>query len=248
MKWTVGELNARTTRPPATVAKVRGSAGVGAQAQQWKPKARPYSFNLAGNHFWGRAARSFVWGIMWDIIDIVNDIVYDNIAAGGRTVWSYWCSAPTIRTRWFSSKPTSTCSGTALCGMSALNSLTTVPCVPQAPLAPLIQCFKGSNSHPIIPYCFKDDQCFESASANTQRDSGSSSRQYKVEWCGATAAVLPWCPLLKQTGKDQELTSRSYQGKQEKGSKNLEASARPEATSRRCRVDWTPELRIRQKI
>ena len=46
--------------------------------------------------------------------------------------------------------------------------------------APLIPCFIGGNSHPTIPYCFKDDQRFGDASADTQRDRGNGSRLCEV--------------------------------------------------------------------
>ncbi len=52
--------------------------------------------------------------------------------------------------------------------------------------APLIPCFVGGNSHPTIPHSFKDDQRLGSASADTQRDRGNSSRLYEVyiwTWC-----------------------------------------------------------------
>ncbi len=46
--------------------------------------------------------------------------------------------------------------------------------------APLIPCFISGNSHPIIPYRFKDDWCIGHASADTQRDRGNGSRLYEV--------------------------------------------------------------------
>ena len=46
--------------------------------------------------------------------------------------------------------------------------------------APLIQCFIGGNRHPMIPHRFKDDQRPGSASADTQRDRGNSSKIYEV--------------------------------------------------------------------
>ena len=49
--------------------------------------------------------------------------------------------------------------------------------------APLIPCFIGGNSHPTIPYCFKDDRRIGhagDASADTQRDRGNGSRLYEV--------------------------------------------------------------------
>jgi hypothetical protein len=41
--------------------------------------------------------------------------------------------------------------------------------------APLIPCFIGGNSHPTIPYLFKDNR----RSADTQRDRGNGSRLYE---------------------------------------------------------------------
>jgi hypothetical protein len=41
-------------------------------------------------------------------------------------------------------------------------------------------CFIGGNSHPTIPYRFKDDQRIGHASADTQRDRGNDSRLYEV--------------------------------------------------------------------
>jgi hypothetical protein len=46
--------------------------------------------------------------------------------------------------------------------------------------APLVPCFIGGNSHPTIPYRFKDDQRIGHASADTQRDQGNGSRLYEV--------------------------------------------------------------------
>jgi hypothetical protein len=46
--------------------------------------------------------------------------------------------------------------------------------------APLILCFIGGNSHPTIQHSFKDDWRLGSASADTQRDRGNSSRLYEV--------------------------------------------------------------------
>ena len=46
--------------------------------------------------------------------------------------------------------------------------------------APLIPCFIGGNSHPTIPYRFKDDRRIGHASADTQRDRGNGSRLYEV--------------------------------------------------------------------
>jgi hypothetical protein len=51
---------------------------------------------------------------------------------------------------------------------------------------PRIQCFISSNSHPTIPYRFKDDLCIGHASPDTQRDRGNSSRLYEMNiwmWC-----------------------------------------------------------------
>ena len=45
---------------------------------------------------------------------------------------------------------------------------------------PFIQCFIGGNSHPTIPYRFKDDRRIGHASADTQRDWGNCSRLYEV--------------------------------------------------------------------
>ena len=44
----------------------------------------------------------------------------------------------------------------------------------------LILCFIGGNSHPTIPHRFKDDPRPGSASADTQQDSGNSSKIYEV--------------------------------------------------------------------
>ena len=61
-----------------------------------------------------------------------------------------------------------------------------LPCVCLCPVAnvqgraPLIPCFIGGNSHPTIPYRFKDDQRIGHASADTQRDRGNGSRLYEV--------------------------------------------------------------------
>ncbi len=41
-------------------------------------------------------------------------------------------------------------------------------------------CFIGGNSHPTIPYRFKDDQRIGHASADTQRDRGNGNRLYEV--------------------------------------------------------------------
>jgi hypothetical protein len=46
--------------------------------------------------------------------------------------------------------------------------------------APLVPCFIGGNSHPTIPYRFKDDRRIEHASADTQRGRGNSTRLYEV--------------------------------------------------------------------
>jgi hypothetical protein len=64
-----------------------------------------------------------------------------------------------------------------------------LPCLYICPVAnlnvlgriPLIQCFIGGNSHPTIPYRFKDDRHIGHASTNTQRDRGNGSRLYEVE-------------------------------------------------------------------
>ena len=67
-----------------------------------------------------------------------------------------------------------------------------LPCLYICPVAnvlgcsPLIPCFIGGNSHHTIPHSFKDDWGLGSASADTQRDRGNSSRLYKVNiwmWC-----------------------------------------------------------------
>ena len=61
-----------------------------------------------------------------------------------------------------------------------------LPCLYICPVAnvlgrtPLIPCFIGGNSHPTIPYRFKDDQRIGHASADTQRDQGNGSRLYVV--------------------------------------------------------------------
>jgi hypothetical protein len=61
-----------------------------------------------------------------------------------------------------------------------------LPCLYICPVAnvlgraPLIQCFIGGNSHPTIPYRFKDYRRIGHASADTQRDRGNSSRLYEV--------------------------------------------------------------------
>ena len=63
-----------------------------------------------------------------------------------------------------------------------------LPCLYICPVAnvlgraPLIPCFIGGNSHPTIPYRFKDDRRIGHGSADTQRDRGNGSR------LGATAA------------------------------------------------------------
>jgi hypothetical protein len=44
----------------------------------------------------------------------------------------------------------------------------------------LIPCFFCGNSHPTIPYRFKDDRRIGHASADTQWDRGNSSRLYEV--------------------------------------------------------------------
>ena len=61
-----------------------------------------------------------------------------------------------------------------------------LPCLYICPVAnvlgcaPLIPCFIDRNSHPTIPYRFKDDhRRLGSASADTQRDRGNSSRLYR---------------------------------------------------------------------
>ncbi len=46
--------------------------------------------------------------------------------------------------------------------------------------APPIPSFIGGNSHPTIPYRFKDDRRIGHASADTQRDRGNGSRLYEV--------------------------------------------------------------------
>ncbi len=67
---------------------------------------------------------------------------------------------------------------------SASNQL--LPCLYICPMtnvlgqAPLIPFFVGGNIHPTIPHSFKDDQRLGSASADTQRDRGNSSRLYEV--------------------------------------------------------------------
>ena len=61
-----------------------------------------------------------------------------------------------------------------------------LPCLYICPVAnvlgraPLIPCFIGGNSHPTIPYRFKDDRRIGDASADTQRDRGNGSRLYEV--------------------------------------------------------------------
>ncbi len=69
-----------------------------------------------------------------------------------------------------------------------------LPCLYFCPVAnvlghaPLVQCFIGGNSHPTIPYRFKDDQRFGHASVDTQRDQGNGSRLYEVNiW------MWPYC-------------------------------------------------------
>ena len=46
--------------------------------------------------------------------------------------------------------------------------------------APHIPCFIGGNSHPTIPYRFKDDRRIGNGSADTQRDRGNGSRLFEV--------------------------------------------------------------------
>ena len=61
-----------------------------------------------------------------------------------------------------------------------------LPCLYICPLAnvlgraPLIPCFIGGNSHPTIPYRFKDDLRLGDASVDTQRDRGNGSRLDEV--------------------------------------------------------------------
>jgi hypothetical protein len=61
-----------------------------------------------------------------------------------------------------------------------------LPCLYMCPVAnvlgraPLIKRFIGSKRHPTIPHSFRDDWHLGSASADTQRDWGNSSRLYKV--------------------------------------------------------------------
>ncbi len=61
-----------------------------------------------------------------------------------------------------------------------------LPCLYICPVAnvlgraPLIPCSIGGNSHPTIPYRFKDDRNRGHASADTQRDRGNGSRLYEV--------------------------------------------------------------------
>jgi hypothetical protein len=61
-------------------------------------------------------------------------------------------------------------------------SIPRLPCLYICPVAnvlgraPLILCFIGGNSHPTIPYSFKDDRRFGHGSADTQRDRGNGSR------------------------------------------------------------------------
>ncbi len=45
---------------------------------------------------------------------------------------------------------------------------------------PLIPCFIDGNTHPTIPYKFKDIRLLGTASADTQKDCGNSSRLYEV--------------------------------------------------------------------
>ena len=60
-----------------------------------------------------------------------------------------------------------------------------LPCLYICPVAnvlgraPFIPCFIGGNSHPTIPYRFKDDRRIGHGSADTQRDRGNGSRLYE---------------------------------------------------------------------
>jgi hypothetical protein len=69
-----------------------------------------------------------------------------------------------------------------------------LPCLYICPVANVlghaspIPCFIGGNSHPTIPYRFKDDRRIGHASADTQRDRGNGSRLYEVNiW------MWPYC-------------------------------------------------------
>ncbi len=72
--------------------------------------------------------------------------------------------------------------------------------------APLIPCFIGGNSHPTIPYRFKDDQRIGHASADTQRDRGNSSRLYEVNIWNLDVGLWPGPPpdgVYRRGGEDQ---------------------------------------------
>ncbi len=74
-------------------------------------------------------------------------------------------------------------------GVPVLNDSTSnprLPCLYICPVAnvlgraPLILCFIGGNSHPTIPYRFKDDRRIGHASTDTQWERGNGSRLYEV--------------------------------------------------------------------
>jgi hypothetical protein len=59
--------------------------------------------------------------------------------------------------------------------------------------APLILCFISGNSHPIIPYHFKDNQRIGHASADTQQDQGNLSRLSELNlWNWRYGRGSPW--------------------------------------------------------
>ena len=70
--------------------------------------------------------------------------------------------------------------------------------------APLIQCFIGGNSHPTIPYSFKDDRRIGHASADTQRDRCNGSRLYEVNiWMWCYCRGCPPDGVYRRGGEDQ---------------------------------------------
>jgi hypothetical protein len=90
--------------------------------------------------------------------------------------------------------------------------------------APLIPCFIGGNSHPTIPYRFKDYRRIGHASADTQRDRGNGSRLY-LRGEHLDVALWPGPPPDGVHRRSREDQGRAAQREQDQG-RDEEASQR----------------------
>jgi hypothetical protein len=95
--------------------------------------------------------------------------------------------------------------------------------------APLIPCFINGNTHPTIPYKFKNSRILGSASADTQLDSGNGSRLYEVNL---------W---LWRYGRGQPQTMSIDEAEAARQDRISEARRRAEETKKRRREEAARE-------